>query len=124
MAQPQWAGLITNASPYAIPPGAAVEQTNLSSAVPGQLATRGGMMPVQFDAGGNASGALDIYPYVHGNSVKLLVLTSGGAVAAVSSPIYGTAPSSPVEPVLSPGANQVRSSYTGRFHDAGGEAPA
>lgn len=39
----KWPGLITTASPYLIPPGAAVEQVNLTSLIPGQLTCRGGM---------------------------------------------------------------------------------
>lgn len=38
-----WSGLVTNASPYALPHGAAVEQVNFHNAVPGQLTSRGGM---------------------------------------------------------------------------------
>lgn len=38
----QFPGLIQAASPYAIPPGAAVEQVNIMSLVPGQLTVRGG----------------------------------------------------------------------------------
>jgi len=45
----KWAGLVTNASQYAIPPGAAVEQVNLQCLVPGQMTVRAGMqaMPVR-----------------------------------------------------------------------------
>lgn len=124
MADKQWAGLVTNASPYAIPEGAAVEQTNLSSAIPGQLTSRGGMRPVAFTSGSASSGALDIYPYVFSNSVRLLALTPSGDVVALATPSYGTAPSSPVSPSLSPSAGQVQSSYVGVFHDANGEPPA
>ncbi len=38
----KWLGLITTGSPYALPPGAAVEQVNCTSVVPGQLSVRGG----------------------------------------------------------------------------------
>ena len=42
----KWAGLVTNASPYSIPPGATVEQINVQCLVPGQLTVRPGMQPV------------------------------------------------------------------------------
>lgn len=39
----QWRGLITNASPYAVPPGAAVAQVNVQVIRPGELAVRDGL---------------------------------------------------------------------------------
>lgn len=44
----KWAGLVTNASPYAIPPGAAVTQVNLQVISPGQLTVRPGLASVSF----------------------------------------------------------------------------
>jgi len=44
----KWAGLATNASPYSIPPGAAVTQVNLQCLVPGQLSVRPGMTAITF----------------------------------------------------------------------------
>lgn len=44
----KWAGLATNASPYSIPPGAAVTQVNLQVIVPGQIKVRPGMVSVSF----------------------------------------------------------------------------
>lgn len=44
----KWAGLVTNASPYAIPPGAAVTQVNLQAIVPGQVSVRPGSTNVSF----------------------------------------------------------------------------
>jgi hypothetical protein len=41
----QWGGVVTQASAYAIPPGGAVRQINLTCAVPGQLTSRGGTGP-------------------------------------------------------------------------------
>lgn len=117
-----WSGLVTNASPYAIPPGAAVEQVNVSTATPGQLTSRGGMRPVGF--GESAPEVRDCYPYVFGNSVRLLVLNPSGQVQALSSPAYGTALATPIDPTLSPSAGQVQSSYTGTFYDHAGEPPS
>jgi hypothetical protein len=44
----KWAGLVTNASPYALPPGAAVTQVNLQVIAPGQLTVRPGLSSVSF----------------------------------------------------------------------------
>lgn len=44
----KWAGLVTNASPYAIPSGAAVTQVNLQVLVPGQVSVRPGHNAVTF----------------------------------------------------------------------------
>lgn len=53
----QWKGLVTNASPYSIPPGAAVTQVNLQCIVPGQLNVRLGHTTLTFSTGsvGNAA---------------------------------------------------------------------
>lgn len=44
----QWPGLVTNASPYSLPPGAAVTQVNLQVISPGKLAVRPGTTAVSF----------------------------------------------------------------------------
>lgn len=44
----KWAGLVTNASPYSIPPGAAVTQVNLQVLNPGQVTVRPGLVNVSF----------------------------------------------------------------------------
>lgn len=46
----EWGGLATNASPYSIPPGAAVTQVNLQAIVPGQLSVRPGTTAVAFSS--------------------------------------------------------------------------
>lgn len=121
MAEGLWAGLVTNASPYAIPAGAAVEQTNLNTVTPGQLTSRGGMRAVLCTP--SATESRDCYPYVFGNSVRLLVLNASGAVVALSAPAYGPATGSPLNPTLAPSSGQVQSSYTGSFYDHAGEPP-
>lgn len=42
----KWSGLVTNASPYALPGGACVRQVNIQCKAPGQLETRGGLQAV------------------------------------------------------------------------------
>lgn len=39
----KWAGLVTNASPYALPPGAAVTQVNFQCLSPGKMEVRMGV---------------------------------------------------------------------------------
>jgi hypothetical protein len=46
----KWPGLVTNASPYVIPPGAAVTQINLQVIAPGRLEVRPGTQAVSFSS--------------------------------------------------------------------------
>jgi hypothetical protein len=46
----KWAGLVTNASPYAIPPGSAVTQVNLQIISPGQISVRPGHNAMTFSS--------------------------------------------------------------------------
>ena len=75
----KWPGLVTGASPYVIPAGAAVEQLNAQSSVPGQLTVRGGMGQVTHTCNGNASacssgnvigGLLEIWGYSPGSGAS------------------------------------------------------
>lgn len=43
-----WKGLVTNGSPYALPPGAAVTQVNFQCIRPGELRARNGQSAVTF----------------------------------------------------------------------------
>jgi len=54
----KWAGLVTNASPYAIPPGAAVTQVNLQVIAPGKLAVRPGTTAVSFSSHTGSTAAI------------------------------------------------------------------
>lgn len=79
MAEPKWSGLLTNASPYAIPNGAAVEQTNLHTRVPGQLESRSGMTLV---AAGDEEllEAREAFPVYCVGEVRLLTITNDGEI--------------------------------------------
>lgn len=46
----KWAGLVTNASPYSLPPGAAVTQVNLQCISPGQITVRLGVSAASFSS--------------------------------------------------------------------------
>lgn len=117
----EWKGLITNASPYALPPGAATEQVNLRTHIPGQLISRGGMRRLQFDQA--YAEVVDIYPYVQGFS-RLIALKPDGTVVALTAPLLSAAPSAPFLAPLSPAVGQVQSNYMGQFYEYGGEPPA
>jgi|APGre2960657373_1045057.scaffolds.fasta_scaffold11176_3 hypothetical protein len=108
-----WSGLITNASPFALPAGAAVEQVNLATDIPGQLTSRGGMRPVA--AIGPQQPLLDIYPFGHGGKTYVVGLTASGDLVALESPAYGDELATPQEPLLTVSASQVSVSYTHRF---------
>lgn len=120
----KWSGLFTNASPYAIPPGAAVEQVNLTTNIPGQLTSRNGMRPVAFSAPAQVPEVRDLYPYVTSSGTVLLALKANGDVVALEAPAYGAELSSPLNPTLTPTTGQVASSYTGKFYDFNQEPPA
>ena len=78
MENEQWLGLITNASPYTIPPGAAVQQINAQTDRPGQMASRGGMIPVNTQSG--RVSPTDIHSVVVGEESYLFATTSEGLV--------------------------------------------
>lgn len=46
----KWPGLITNASPYALPPGAAVTQVNVQVRTPGNITVREGLAAVTWSS--------------------------------------------------------------------------
>ena len=110
----KWAGLMSNASPYALPPGAATVQVNLTTEVPGQLTSRGGMLPVRFASA--QPELLDIYPYESSGKTYLVGLTSQGHLVSLESPASGE-DSVPVEPSLTVSAGEVAASYTYRYVD-------
>lgn len=93
----KWAGLVTNASQYAIPPGAAVEQVNLQCIIPGQLTCRPGMAAVVFPNPSTTTQAIvRAFRYQHGTSEHIVYQdaqgniyssnVAAGAASAVSPP--------------------------------------
>lgn len=108
-----WAGLITNASPFVLPPGAAVQQVNLEGSVPGQISARGGMRKVA--AVGVSADILDCYPYDHNGYTTLVAMAADGTLIAMDRPAYGAEPSTPFEPKMETTGAIVSSSYTQRY---------
>lgn len=110
-----WSGLVTNASPYALPPGAAVEQWNLSCNVPGQLTSRGGMRAVRLSQA--VADVVDCYPLESEGVASLLVLRANGTLEVHRSPAYGPVTAAASDPPLIASAPNVATSYTGRYTD-------
>lgn len=82
----KWPGLVTNASPYAIPPGAAVTQVNLQVLTPGQLTVRHGCTVVTFTThSGTLSPVLRMFRYPRDNE-NLVYQNSQGGIFVGRSP--------------------------------------
>jgi len=55
----KWGGVVTNVSPYAVPPGGAQQQVNFMLTRPGQLTSRGGMRPLDDPTGAGGMGVVE-----------------------------------------------------------------
>lgn len=109
----QWAGLVTKASPYIIPPGAAVEQINLSTHIPGQLTSREGMRRVVgLEAIGNT---IDCFAFDFEGESVIIAMNQAGVLTAIHSPAYGPETAMPNEPVFGISNGQTGVTYTNRF---------
>lgn len=74
----KWAGLVTNASPYAIPPGATVTQVNLQAIAPGQLTVRPGTTAASFVShSGTSSPVVSAFRYPIGSETIVYQNASG-----------------------------------------------
>jgi hypothetical protein len=77
----KWAGLATNASPYSIPPGSTVQQTNLQCLVPGKLTVRPGMQTISFaSADSTGSTIRSAFRYQQGTGEHLVYQDSAGRI--------------------------------------------
>lgn len=82
----KWAGLVTNASPYSLPPGAAVTQVNLQAIAPGQLTCRLGMTTASFSshtAGSTAVRSAMRYP---GSPEAVIYQNADGSIRIAKGP--------------------------------------
>jgi hypothetical protein len=83
----KWPGLITNASPYAIPSGAAVTQVNVQAIVPGQLNVRPGMVTVSWASlAAGTSPVRRIFRAPCGTSERLVYQDAAGVVREGTGP--------------------------------------
>ena len=113
----KWAGLVTNASQYAIPPGAAVEQVNLQCLVPGQLTVRPGMASVTLPIPSTATTAIvRAFRYQHGTAEHIVYQDSQGRIysssVAASAATSGSPPSSPAIVAARPGDRLIALAMT------------
>lgn len=115
MSGSQWPGLVTNASPFAIPPTAAVEQVNLVGHVPGQVSVRGGMRKVATVQ--RTSSLLDCFPLEVNGKPALVGMKFDGTLLVMDSPAYGWMSRGPYEPTLSAPQAVTSTSYTWRYTD-------
>lgn len=76
----KWSGLITNASPYALPGGAAQVQTNLQCLRPGELRGRAGMTQAATIATGQVLSAVRMPT----GSAERVLVQCGSAIVAVT----------------------------------------
>lgn len=83
----KWTGLVTNASPYAIPSGAAVTQVNVQALVPGQLTVRPGMVATAWSSlTAGTSPVRRVFRAPCGGSERLIYQDSAGVVRAGTGP--------------------------------------
>jgi hypothetical protein len=77
----KWAGLVTNAGPYSIPPGAAVTQVNLQVLVPGQMNVRPGLATMSWTThSGSTVPVISLYRYQHGTVETVVYQNASGAL--------------------------------------------
>lgn len=82
----KWQGFITYASPYLIPAGGGVEQTNMVCLLPGEISCRAGMEDVSVDEDTTAA-ALEMWGYSIGNTTdKIFVFEDTGNIRIEKAP--------------------------------------
>ena len=82
----KWAGLVTNASPYSLPPGAAVTQVNLQVINPGQIKVRPGLQAVSFSAHSASASAVRSAVRYPGSSDAIIYQNAGGSIRIARGP--------------------------------------
>lgn len=84
----KWAGLVTNASPYSVPPGAAVTQVNVQVINPGQLVVRNGHTNVSWSITTNAttSAIRKIFRCPRGSTERVIYQNASGHVLLAQGP--------------------------------------
>jgi hypothetical protein len=76
----KWAGLATNAGPYALPPGAAMTQVNLQILSPGRLTVRPGLSAVSFSSHSGSTSPIRSAVRFPGATESVVYQNSAGAI--------------------------------------------
>jgi hypothetical protein len=77
----KWGGLATNASPYTIPPGAAVTQVNLQVLSPGALTVRGGLASMTWTThSGSTAPVISLHRYQSGTVETVIYQNASGSL--------------------------------------------
>jgi hypothetical protein len=114
----KWGGLLTYASPYAVPAGAAVSQINLTCSFMGQLTVRDGMQPLKF-AEGSVTQCVDVGSYSYQGVPKLLVLDEAGGLSVLDAPDRDAPLGAPYLPSLPFSGDQIHVGYDYRWNENG-----
>jgi hypothetical protein len=77
----KFSGLVTNASPYAVPPTSAATQVNIQCLVPGELSVRKGLTTATSAA---ATAVIHCFHYQGGTVSKVIVQDASGAISVVT----------------------------------------
>jgi hypothetical protein len=81
----KWAGLVTNASPYAIPPGSGVTQVNLQVLAPGKVSVRPGMTSVTFTSHtGSTQSIVSMFRYPRSSEAIVYQNSAGQIIVGVN----------------------------------------
>jgi hypothetical protein len=86
----KWLGLVNNASPYMLPPGAMASQINLQSVIPGQLTCRSGLTLMTLSSADTSSQPIrSAFRYQKGTGEHMVYQDATGKI--YSSVVTGTA---------------------------------
>ena len=84
----RWAGLVTNASPYALPPGAAVTQVNVQVISPGRAAVRDGVSQLSWSThSASTSPVISIHRVHSGTTETALIQDAAGQIYVARGPL-------------------------------------
>ena len=86
----KWPGLMTNADPHNLPAGAAQEQVNIQSLVPGQADVRKGIQRDPNFSGSVAQEIITVYRYTHALGDFLVTVDTNGYIKAIKGGVTKT----------------------------------
>lgn len=89
----KWAGLVTNASPYAIPPGAAVTQVNVQVLSPGQVQVRPGVVNLAWGThSGSTSPIVSAFRFQNSTTENVVYQNASGHIYVARDPLTAARP--------------------------------